>query len=162
MSQLRDKETQVQAAGGQVIAVGERLASEIEWWTAAHHAWRRACDRRDREVEAIHRGNEYVRAIQLYYKKFGRYPGNMDQLEKSNNIRFLRQRYVDPMTGKELWKIPQPDFSPAPRPLFWHGLAYFVSDVVDNLDLSAMDAVYGNEKRGQPPYDPVMMTKVLV
>jgi transposase len=41
-------------------------------------------------------------------------------------------------------------------------LAYFVSDVVDNLDLSAMDAVYGNEKRGQPPYDPLMITKVLV
>jgi transposase len=41
-------------------------------------------------------------------------------------------------------------------------LAYFVSEVVDQLDLSAMDAVYGNEKRGQPPYDPLMMTKVLV
>src|SRR5882757_9264322 len=41
-------------------------------------------------------------------------------------------------------------------------LSYFVSDVVDNLDLSAMEAVYGNEKRGQPPYDPLMMTKVLV
>src|SRR5258708_39621809 len=41
-------------------------------------------------------------------------------------------------------------------------LAYFVTDVVDHLDLSAMDAVYGNEKRGQPPYDPQMMTKVLV
>ena len=41
-------------------------------------------------------------------------------------------------------------------------LAYFVSDVIDNLDLSAMDAVYGNEKRGQPPYDPLMMTEVLV
>jgi transposase len=41
-------------------------------------------------------------------------------------------------------------------------LAYFVGDVVDNLDLSAMEAVYGNEKRGQPPYDPLMMTKVLV
>src|SRR6266851_3492598 len=41
-------------------------------------------------------------------------------------------------------------------------VAYFVSDVVDHLDLSAMDAVYGNEKRGQPPYDPQMMTKILV
>ena len=41
-------------------------------------------------------------------------------------------------------------------------LAYFVADVVDNLDLSSMDAVYGNEKRGQPPYDPQMMTKILV
>jgi len=41
-------------------------------------------------------------------------------------------------------------------------LAYFVGDVVDNLDLSSMDAVYGTEKRGQPPYDPRMMTKILV
>jgi transposase len=41
-------------------------------------------------------------------------------------------------------------------------LAYFVSDVIDHLDLSAMDAVYGNEKRGQPPFDPQMMTKLLV
>src|SRR6266498_1026970 len=41
-------------------------------------------------------------------------------------------------------------------------LAYFVSDVVDHLDLSAMDAVYGEEKRGQPPYDPQMMTKLLL
>ena len=41
-------------------------------------------------------------------------------------------------------------------------LAYFVSDVVDQLDLSAMDEVYGSEKRGQPPYNPRMMTKLLV
>src|ERR1700719_393861 len=41
-------------------------------------------------------------------------------------------------------------------------LVYFVSDVVDHLNLSALDAVYGDEQRGQPPYDPRMMTKVLV
>jgi len=41
-------------------------------------------------------------------------------------------------------------------------LIYFVSDVIDNVDLTAMDAVYGDEARGQPPYDPRMMTKVLV
>ena len=56
--------------------------------------------RREREVEAVRRGNQYVRAIQLYYRKFGRYPGSIDQLEKSNTVRFLRQKYVDPMTGK--------------------------------------------------------------
>ncbi len=61
--------------------------------------------RREREVEAEHRANQYVRAIQLYYRKFGHYPGNMDQLEKSNNIRFLRQRYVDPLTGKADWRM---------------------------------------------------------
>jgi transposase len=41
-------------------------------------------------------------------------------------------------------------------------LAYFVSEVVEELDLSAMHAVYGEEQRGQPPYDPRMMTKLLV
>src|ERR1700689_784118 len=41
-------------------------------------------------------------------------------------------------------------------------LVYFVSDVVDQLDLSAMNAVYEQEKRGQPPYDPRLMTKLLV
>src|SRR5438094_8992475 len=41
-------------------------------------------------------------------------------------------------------------------------LVYFVSDVLDQLDLSAIHAVYGEEKRGQPPYDPRLMTKLLV
>jgi transposase len=41
-------------------------------------------------------------------------------------------------------------------------LAYFVSDLVDQLDVSAITAVYEDEERGQPPYHPVMMTKVLV
>jgi type II secretory pathway pseudopilin PulG len=61
--------------------------------------------RREREVEAVHRGNQYVRAIRLYYRKTGLYPGSMEQLEKTNNIRFLRQRYVDPMTGKADWRL---------------------------------------------------------
>lgn len=41
-------------------------------------------------------------------------------------------------------------------------LAYYVSDIVDQLNLSAIHAVYEKELRGQPPYDPRMMTKVLV
>ncbi len=61
--------------------------------------------RRDREVEAVHRGNQYVRAVQVYYRKVGHYPGSIEQLEKTNNVRFLRQRYADPMTGKPDWKL---------------------------------------------------------
>jgi transposase len=41
-------------------------------------------------------------------------------------------------------------------------LVYFVNDVVDALDLSAITTVYEEEERGYPPYHPVMMTKVLV
>jgi transposase len=41
-------------------------------------------------------------------------------------------------------------------------LAYFVSEVVEELDLSGIYAVYEGDERGQPPYDPRMMTKLLV
>jgi transposase len=41
-------------------------------------------------------------------------------------------------------------------------LAYFVSDLVDDLDLSEIEAVYRDEERGQPPYHPRMMVKVLI
>lgn len=61
--------------------------------------------RRDREQELVHRGLQYARAIQLYYRKFGRYPANLEQLEKSNEIRFLRKRYSDPITGKAEWRL---------------------------------------------------------
>ena len=62
--------------------------------------------KRDREEEMRHRGTAYMRAIQHYYKKLGSYPLSVEQLENTNNIRFLRKRYTDPMnrdpaTGKE-------------------------------------------------------------
>src|SRR6202140_5300069 len=62
--------------------------------------------RRDREEEMRHRGTAYMRAIQHFYKKNGRYPSRLEELENTNNIRFLRKRYKDPIsrdpdTGKE-------------------------------------------------------------
>jgi type II secretory pathway pseudopilin PulG len=60
---------------------------------------------RDREVELVHRGKQYIRAIKLYYKKFHAYPPSVEALENSNNIRFLRKRYKDPMTGKDDWHL---------------------------------------------------------
>jgi len=56
--------------------------------------------RRDREEEMIHRGVQYSRAIRAYYKKFGRYPTKIEDLESSNNLRFLRKRYKDPLNCK--------------------------------------------------------------
>jgi type II secretory pathway pseudopilin PulG len=59
---------------------------------------------RDRDLETMQRGKQYIRAIQLYYRKFNAYPPNVDALIKTNNVRFLRKKYIDPTTGKDLWK----------------------------------------------------------
>jgi type II secretory pathway pseudopilin PulG len=59
--------------------------------------------KRQKEEELIRRGNQYALAIRRFYKKFGRYPANVDQLQNTNDIRFLRRKYLDPLTGKDDW-----------------------------------------------------------
>jgi type II secretory pathway pseudopilin PulG len=56
---------------------------------------------RDREEELIHRGTQYSRAIRSYYKKVGRYPTSLTDLDDTNDQRFLRKHYKDPVTGKD-------------------------------------------------------------
>jgi transposase len=61
--------------------------------------------------------------------------------------------------------LPNQDFLLPPSLRDWlpeDHLVYFVSDLVDELDLSAIMTVYEDEERGFPPYHPVMLTKVLV
>lgn len=63
--------------------------------------------KRDREIEMIHRGEQYARAVKRFVKKTGQYPTRIEQLENTNNIRFIRKRYKDPMSTKEdgEWKL---------------------------------------------------------
>jgi hypothetical protein len=60
--------------------------------------------KRDREEEMIRRGTQYARAVKKFYKKNGRYPSSLDDLDKGQ-IRFLRQRYKDPLTKDGKWKL---------------------------------------------------------
>ncbi|SRR5579864_5600961 len=60
---------------------------------------------REKEELLIERGEEYKRAIQLYFRKFKTYPTSLDSLENTNQIRFLRRRYADPLTGKDDWRL---------------------------------------------------------
>jgi len=57
--------------------------------------------KRDREEELIHRGAQYSRAVRLFVRRFHRYPASVEELESTNNFRFLRKRYKDPITGKD-------------------------------------------------------------
>ena len=59
--------------------------------------------RREREAELIWRGQQYVRAIRLYYRKTGHYPSTLDDLKKGMpELHFLRYAaYKDPMKPDE-------------------------------------------------------------
>src|SRR5580700_10738743 len=49
------------------------------------------------EGEAIWRGNQYARAIRLYFHKTGHYPQTLEDLQKGlPDLHFLRQAYKDP------------------------------------------------------------------
>ncbi len=60
---------------------------------------------RAKEQLLIDRGQEYVTAVRRFYRQLGRFPATLDDLESTNNMRFLRKRYVDPMTGKADWRL---------------------------------------------------------
>jgi hypothetical protein len=59
--------------------------------------------RREREEETIWRGQQYVRAIRLYYRKTGHYPTTLDDLKKGMpELHFLRYAaYRDPLNKDE-------------------------------------------------------------
>ena len=61
--------------------------------------------KRDREQEMIHRGTEYARGVKKFYKKFNRYPNSIQDLENTNNLRFIRRRYKDPLTKEGNWRL---------------------------------------------------------
>jgi len=61
---------------------------------------------RQRELLLVDRGNQFKRAIQVFVtdktnNPTRRYPASIDELEDFNHHRYLRRRYVDPMTGKD-------------------------------------------------------------
>jgi hypothetical protein len=65
---------------------------------------------RQHELLLIDRGNQFKRAIQVFVtdktnNPTHRYPASIDELESFNNHRYLRRRYVDPMTGKDEWRL---------------------------------------------------------
>ena len=60
---------------------------------------------RIREERLIYRGKQYKRAVQLYFRKYQKYPEKMDDLEETNGQRFLRRRYKDPLTGEDEWRL---------------------------------------------------------
>jgi hypothetical protein len=63
--------------------------------------------RRQKEKLMIWRGEQYERAIGLFYRKTGRYPHDLRELAKGiDGIHFLRQKYKDPMNTQDgSWRL---------------------------------------------------------
>jgi len=60
---------------------------------------------RTREEVLIYRGEQYARAVKLYFREHQRYPETLDDLEETDGVRFLRRRYRDPITGDDEWRL---------------------------------------------------------
>lgn len=60
---------------------------------------------REKEEELVFRGQQYRRAVGLFYKKYGRYPRSMDDLLRFNDRSFLRRAFPDPMTPEGKWRL---------------------------------------------------------
>ncbi len=62
---------------------------------------------REKEEELIWRGQQYARAVRLYYRKYGRFPQSLEDLAKpKNELRFLRKAYTDPMNREDgSWRL---------------------------------------------------------
>ncbi len=74
------------------------LAVMLVLMTVAMPVWRQQV-RREREEELLFRLKQYAHALALYQRRLpGASPSNLDDLVKQ---RFLRKKYLDPMTGKE-------------------------------------------------------------
>jgi type II secretory pathway pseudopilin PulG len=80
-----------------MVALLVGIAVSALWMTVLLPSWKQQ-ETREREAELIFRGEQYARAIYLYRQKNQIPPPDIDTLV---NQRFLRKKYLDPITGKE-------------------------------------------------------------
>jgi hypothetical protein len=79
-----------------VLLIGMAVAAV--WASVSLPAWRFQVQR-ERELELIFRGEQYARAIMLYYVKNNRVlPTDVDQLVMGH---YLRKKFKDPISGKD-------------------------------------------------------------
>jgi hypothetical protein len=83
-----------------VLLIG--IAVSAVWMGAMLPAWRHQAIRQ-KEADLIFRGEQYARAIALYWRKNNQtLPPSIDVLVSQ---RYLRNKYLDPITGKEFLTV---------------------------------------------------------
>jgi type II secretory pathway pseudopilin PulG len=84
-----------------MVALLIGIAVTAIWMGSLLPSWRQQAVR-EREAELVFRGEQYARSIALYYRKNQRLPPNIDTLVSQ---RYLRKKYLDPITGKEFLPV---------------------------------------------------------
>ena len=110
---------------------------------------------RQKEQLLVERGEQYKRAIYMFQKANKRWPATIDELESFNNRRFLRKRFIDPMTGKEEWRIIHIvgnilTDSLVQKPKTQQAEASSQSQLVGEIPLSAADTTQGQQSIPNP------------
>lgn len=81
-----------------MVALLVAMAAAAVWMSAALPAWSQQAQR-EREAELVFRGEAIARAIYLYRQENNQaLPPSLDTLVSR---RYLRKKYLDPMTGKD-------------------------------------------------------------
>src|SRR5689334_9428428 len=97
-----------------VLLMGMAIAAV--WMAATLPAWRQQAVR-EKEEELIFRGQQYARAIALFYRKNNRtLPSDIDTLVSG---RFLRKKWKDPITNDDFalrGQVAQPSLTNGGRP----------------------------------------------
>ena len=87
-----------------MVALLVSMAVAAVWMTVLVPAWRQQA-LRQKEDDLIFRGEQYARAIALYYTKNQAYPPTVDVLVTQ---KFLRRKWKDPITDKDFLLVPAP------------------------------------------------------
>ena len=98
-----------------MVALLVSMAVAAVWMTVLLPAWRQQA-LRQKEDDLIFRGEQYARAIALYYTKNQAYPPTVDVLVTQ---KFLRRKWKDPITDKDFLLEPAPSATgqPAAQPV---------------------------------------------
>jgi len=74
------------------------LYMEMPRWRSKRSGRKTVAGRARRAVQARHQALRQPERI-------GRWPAKIEDLENTNNRRFLRHRFKDPFTGKDEWRL---------------------------------------------------------
>ncbi len=99
---------------------------------------------RTREEVLIYRGEQYKRAIQLYFRAHKKYPEDLDDLEDTDGVRYLRRRYKDPLTGEDEWRV----IHMGPQGRFTDSLLYDTEDLEEQGGFGQTAGNFGRNTGG--------------